>query len=236
MGTVQIYWMGGAAEGASHAFVFAKLTTKGLHYAIQVFIARLRRTDCSFMPGIHIEDCGEKAGPNGVDNWFLWFTHVEVLREDMLSGMSQVAPAGTFSSSIPSENARFGALLAALTGGRVGMCFVAVMNVTLGLSIANRYSLVLRAFAPSQDTREVPLLFYSSQKRQLTIKLATSYLYALCARDLTNAWYRAIDDGEVLKVTHVTSVWYKSFFTCFMQTALQAAREACEGQVYKSDY
>ncbi|KAI0564372.1 acyl-CoA oxidase [Gracilaria domingensis] len=233
--TAQKYWIGGAAESASHAVVFAKLSIKGVDYGIHVFIVQLRRSDDSLMPGIRIEDCGEKAGLNGVDNGRIWFTHVRVPREDMLSGMSQVAPDGTYSSSIPSANARFGAMLAALTGGRVGMCFVSVMNALLGLSIAIRYSLVRRAFAPSEDAREVPLLFYSSQKRQLMIPLATSYVYALCARDLSNAWYRAVDDGEVSKQTHVTSAGYKALFTWFMQDALQSAREACGGQGYKSD-
>eukprot|EP00178_Gracilaria_changii_P022981 TRINITY_DN688_c0_g1_i12.p2 TRINITY_DN688_c0_g1~~TRINITY_DN688_c0_g1_i12.p2 ORF type:complete len:639 (+),score=104.35 TRINITY_DN688_c0_g1_i12:2100-4016(+) len=233
--TAQKYWIGGAAESASHAVVFAQLTIKGVRYGIHVFLVRLRRADGTLMPGIRIADCGEKAGLNGVDNGRIWFTHVRIAREDMLSGMSQVAPDGTYSSSIPSQNARFGAMLAALTGGRVGMCFLAVMNAMLGLSIAIRYSFVRRAFAPSSDAPEVPLLFYSSQKRQLMIPLATSYVYALCARDLTNAWYRAIDDGQVSKQTHVTSAGYKALFTWFMQDALQAAREACGGQGYKSD-
>ncbi|CAN8063711.1 unnamed protein product [Agarophyton chilense] len=233
--TAQKYWIGGASESATHAVVFAKLAIKGVQYGIHVFIVCLRRPDGSTMPGIRIEDCGEKAGLNGVDNGRIWFTHVRIAREHMLSAMSQVAPDGTYSSTIPSANARFGVMLGALTGGRVSMCFLSVTNAMLGLSIAIRYSFVRRAFAPSPDAAEVPLLFYTSHRRQLMIPLATSYVYALCGRDLTNTWYRAIDDGVVSKHVHVTSAGYKALFTWFMQEALQAAREACGGQGYKSD-
>ncbi|PXF49409.1 Acyl-coenzyme A oxidase 3, peroxisomal [Gracilariopsis chorda] len=233
--TAQKYWIGGAADSATHSVVFAKLTIRGIDYGIHVFIVRLRRPDGTIEPGIRIADCGEKAGLNGVDNGRIWFTHVRIPREDMLSGLSQVAPDGTYSSSIPSANARFGVMLAALTGGRVGIASNAIGTAMLGLTIAIRYSFQRRAFAPSEGSLEVPLLFYTSQQRQLMIPLATSFVYGFCARDLSDDWYRAIESGSVSKRTHVVSAGYKALFTWFMQDALQAAREACGGQGYKSD-
>lgn len=233
--TAQKYWIGGAADSATHSVVFAKLSISGIDYGIHVFVVRLRRPNGSIEPGIRIADCGEKAGLNGVDNGRIWFTHVRIPRQDMLSGLSQVAPDGTYSSSIPSANARFGVMLAALTGGRVGISFNAIGSAMLGLSIAIRYSFERRAFAPSQGAKEVPLLFYSSQQRQLMVPLATSFVYGFCARDLCDDWYKAIESGAVSKRTHVVSAGYKALFTWFMQDALQAAREACGGQGYKSD-
>lgn len=232
----QKYWIGAAAESANVAVVFAQLEVRGVHQGIHVFIVPLRnKDDRSLLPGIAIADCGPKAGLNGVDNGRIWFDSVRVPRTNMLTGMSSVSPKGQYSSSIASPDARFGAQLAALTGGRVGIAFNAIEAALLGLTIAIRYSAVRRAFAPSKGAREVPLLFYTSQQRLLMVPLATAFVYAFCARDLRKMYYKSIDTGHVPKELHSLSAGYKAMFTWFMQDALQKAREACGGQGYKSD-
>lgn len=233
--SAQKYWIGAAAESASHAVVFAKLSIAQVDHGINVFVVRLRDSAGNVCPGIRIADCGAKAGLNGVDNGRIWFTHVRIPREDMLSGLSQVAPDGTYTSSVPSPDARFGVILAALTGGRVGIAYNAISAALFGLTVAIRYSLARRAFAPGEGQPEVPLLYYKSQQRQLMIPLATAFVYAFCARDLVEEWYHAIDTNLVTKSIHSVSAGYKALFTWFMQDTLQASREACGGQGYKSD-
>lgn len=233
--SAQKYWIGGAAECATFAVVFAKLIIRDTDYGINVFIVRLRYPDGTIPDGIRIADCGPKAGLNGVDNGRIWFTHHRVPRDNMLSGLSNVSPDGRFTSSIPSADARFGKLLAALTGGRVGIALNAVSAALHGLTIAIRYSFQRRAFSPEKGQPEVPLMFYTSHQRQLMIPLATALVYAFCARDLREDWYKATDTGVVSKFVHSVSAGYKALFTWFMQDALQAAREACGGQGYKSE-
>lgn len=232
----QKYWIGAAAEFANVAVVFAQLTVAGTHHGIHVFIVPLRnKADRSLCNGVKIADCGGKAGLNGVDNGRIWFNRVRVPRENMLSAMSSVSPDGHYSSSFGSPDARFGAQLAALTGGRVGIAFNAVEIALWGLTIAIRYSAVRRAFAPFKGAQEVPLLFYTSQQRQLMIPLASAFVYAFCARDLREAYYKSISTGQVPKDVHSLSAGYKAMFSWFMQDTLQKAREACGGQGYKSD-
>lgn len=230
----QKYWIGGAAQTADVAVVFAQLTVGGLERGIHVFVVPLRERG-KVCPGVHIEDCGAKAGLNGVDNGRIWFSRVRVPRESMLSRLSQVGLDGTFTAELQSPDARFGAMLAALTGGRVGIAGNSVSNAMLGLTIAIRYSAVRRAFSPGKGLQEVPLLFYSSHQRQLMIPLATAFVYAFCARDLREEYYRSVESGVVSKNMHSSSAGYKALFTWFMQDALQAAREACGGQGYKSE-
>ncbi|CDF38750.1 acyl-CoA oxidase [Chondrus crispus] len=232
----QKFWIGAAAETANVAVVFAQLTVDAVHHGIHIFIVPLRnKHDMSLCDGITIADCGPKAGLNGVDNGRIWFDRVRVPRENMLSSMSSVSPDGRYSSSFTSPDARFGAQLAALTGGRVGIAFNAIEIALLGLTIAIRYSAKRRAFAPKKGAEEVPLLFYTSQQRLLMVPLATAFVYAFCARDLREMYYKSITTGSIGKDVHSLSAGYKAMFSWFMQDTLQKAREACGGQGYRSE-
>ena len=72
--------------------------------------------------GVTIEDCGHKAGLNGVDNGRLWFDHVRVPREALLDRYAQRrAPTGTYSSPIENPRQRFFTMLGTLVGGRVSV-------------------------------------------------------------------------------------------------------------------
>ncbi|CDF36583.1 unnamed protein product [Chondrus crispus] len=70
----------------------------------------------------------------------------------MLSGMSSVSPDGRYPSPFTLPDARSGAQLGALTGGRVGIAFNGVEMALLGLTIAIRAN-----FAPKKGAEEVPL-------------------------------------------------------------------------------
>lgn len=234
--TSQKYWIGGAAESASVTVVFAKLTVDGIDRGIHVFIVRLRDTHGKVIDGITIADCGPKIGLNGVDNGRLWFSNHRIPRSAMLTKLSQVTNEGEFKASIESSDGRFAAVLAALTGGRITIASVAIKSAMLGLTIAIRYSKSRKAFAPAKGSPELPILFYTSQKRRLIIPLASCFVYYFCARDLVEEWALVSGDGKPLsKAMHLESAGYKALFTWFMQDALQAARESCGGQGYKSD-
>lgn len=233
--TAQKYWIGGASQSATVSVVFAKLEVRGTDHGIHVFIVRLRDRDGRVLPGIQIADCGTKAGLNGVDNGRIWFSEHRVRRSAMLTSLSRVTDDGRFEAKVASPDARFGAVLAALTGGRVGIAHQAITNALLGLTIAIRYSFQRRAFAPSPNMPEVELIFYTSQQRRLMIPLATAFVYYFCAEDLREEWYDAIDSGIVSRNVHTGSAGLKAMFTWYMQDTLQAARESCGGQGYKSE-
>lgn len=64
----QKFWIGGAAQHATVAVVFARLMIGSTFHGIHIFIVRLRDRNGQVRPGITIADCGVKAGLNGVDN------------------------------------------------------------------------------------------------------------------------------------------------------------------------
>ncbi|KAG5457669.1 MAG: hypothetical protein BJ554DRAFT_2259, partial [Olpidium bornovanus] len=63
------WWIGGAAQSATHSCVFARLIVRGVDYGVKSFIVQLRdRRDFSLLPGINIGDIGKKMGRDGIDN------------------------------------------------------------------------------------------------------------------------------------------------------------------------
>jgi acyl-CoA oxidase len=234
--SAQKYWIGGAAESATLSTVFAQLYVNRENVGVHAFVVRMREAPgAATLAGVHTEDCGAKMGLNGVDNGRIWFDHCKVPRENLLCRTCDVDAAGTYRSDHKTPDARFGAALAALTGGRIGIGSNAVNAAKTGLCIAVKYTSMRRAFAPAPGAQEVPLLSYTSVQRRLMIPLATSYVYSLCADDLRRLWLDCLVTGKVSKEVHVLSSGFKAVFTWFMSDALQAARECCGGQGYKSE-
>jgi acyl-CoA oxidase len=234
--SAQKYWIGGAADRSTLSTVFARLIIADVDHGIHAFVVRLRNAPgAPPLPGIHVEDCGAKAGLNGVDNGRIWFDDLRVPRADMLCGTCAVAPDGTYASDTESSDARFGAALAALTGGRVSIAINAVNAAKIGLCIAVRYARSRRAFAPAPGAQEVTLLSYTSHQRRLMIPLAAAFVYSLCGDDLREMWGVCQASGVVTKEVHVLSAGFKAHFTWYMSDALQSARECCGGQGYKSE-
>lgn len=234
--TAQKYWIGGALNTAQFSTVFAQLIIDEKNYGVHPFITRLRNDDWSVAEGVQLADCGHKAGLNGVDNGRIWFTNVKVRRRNLLSKMSQVSSGGKYTSSFSSADARFGAQLAALTGGRVMIASGALTQAQLGLTIAVRYALSRRAFSPAPNRPEVTLMTYKSHQYRLLIPLSTCCVYTICARALLKSWHKSVlQNRPVSKDLHVKSSGFKALFSWWMMEALQECREACGGQGYKSE-
>lgn len=231
--SAQKYWIGGAANHATHTIVFSQLNINGSNQGVHAFIAQIRDADGNVCPNIRIADCGHKIGLNGVDNGRIWFDNVRIPRENLLNSVADVSPDGKYLSSIKDPDQRFGAFLAPLTSGRVTIAVSAIYSSKISLAIAIRYSLTRRAFSLTPTGPEVLLLDYPSHQRRLLPLLAKTYAMSFAANYLKSIYVKRTPQSN--KTLHVVSSAFKAILTWHNMRTLQECREACGGQGLKTE-
>ncbi|KAL8031580.1 hypothetical protein ABFX02_13G035200 [Erythranthe guttata] len=231
--SAQKYWIGGAANHATHTVVFSQLNVDGKNEGVHAFITQIRDADGNICPNIRIADCGHKIGLNGVDNGRIWFDNVRIPRENLLNSVADVSPEGKYLSAIKDPDQRFGAFMAPLTSGRVTIAASAVYSAKISLAIAIRYSLTRRAFSITPDSAEVLLLDYPSHQHRLLPLLAKTYAMSFAANHLKLLYVKRTP--QLIKTLHVVSSSFKAILTWHNMRTLQECREACGGQGLKTE-
>lgn len=228
-------WIGNAALHGRMATVFAQLRVGGEEHGVHAFVVPLRGPAGSPLPGVRIEDCGWKEGLNGVDNGRIWFDRVRIPRENLLDRFGEVTPGGLYHSSIPGSGRRFFTMLGTLVTGRVSIATGSLMAARTALTIAVRFSDRRRQFGPAGG-EEVPVLDYLTQQRLLLPKLAATYAYTFTARDLVRR-FTARKEGDEAEARELEGLaaGLKAVASWHALDTLQACREACGGQGYRSD-
>ncbi|HEY6879689.1 MAG TPA: acyl-CoA dehydrogenase family protein, partial [Polyangiales bacterium] len=223
-------WIGNAAQHARLAVVFAQLETAGESYGVHAFVVPIRDADGKTMPGVRIEDCGQKMGLNGVDNGRLWFDDVRIPRASLLDRFGAVASDGSYTSAIPSANKRFFTMLGTLVGGRIAVGCGATAAAKTALTIATRYAFARTQF-PGPDGREKTLIEYRSHRLRLLPRIAAAYAYGFAQRA---SLARAVG-SEVPQEVETLAAALKAFGTWQAIDTLQQCREACGGQGYLTE-
>ncbi|XP_073140081.1 acyl-coenzyme A oxidase 3, peroxisomal-like [Henckelia pumila] len=231
--SAQKYWIGGAANHATHTVVFSQLHIDGNNQGVHAFITQIRDADGNICPNIRITDCGHKIGLNGVDNGRIWFDNVRIPRENILNSVADVSPEGKYLSAIQDPDQRFGAFMAPLTSGRVTIAVSAIYSAKISLAIAIRYSLTRRAFSIAPKDDEVLLLDYPSHQRRLLPLLAKTYALSFAANYLKLLYIKRTP--QLIKTIHVVSSALKAILTWHNMRTLQECREACGGQGLKTE-
>ncbi|XP_074289998.1 acyl-coenzyme A oxidase 3, peroxisomal-like isoform X1 [Silene latifolia] len=231
--SAQKYWIGGAANHATHTIVFSQLNINGKEQGVHAFIAQIRDEDGNVCPNVRIADCGHKIGLNGVDNGRIWFDHLRIPRENLLNSVADVSPDGQYLSAIDNPDQRFAAFLAPLTSGRVNIAVSALYIAKVGLATATRYSLSRRAFSLSPNEPEVLLLDYPSHQRRLLPLIAKTYAMSFAGNYLKSIYVKRTP--ETNKTIHVVSSALKATLTWHNMRTLQECREACGGQGLKTE-
>lgn len=220
----------GNALHATLATVFGQLIVNGESHGIHAVLVPLRDSSGQLLPGIRVEDCGEKLGLNGVDNGRIWFNAVRVPRENLLNRFGDVSEEGRYSSPIESPARRFFTMLGTLVGGRVCVPRAGLSAAKSGLTIAVKYALKRRQFAPRQNEPETLLLDYPSHQRRLMPKLAKAYALHFALMDLSVRF--AAQPGGDMREIETLAAGLKSYATWFTTDTLQECREACGGKGY----
>ncbi|WP_370944571.1 acyl-CoA dehydrogenase [Amycolatopsis sp. cg5] len=223
-------YIGNAARDGEMAVVFAQLITGGETRGVHAFLVPIR------VPGVTIEDCGRKAGLNGVDNGRLSFDNVRVPREALLNRFADVAEDGTYSSPIESDNRRFFTMLGTLIRGRVSVAGSAGAATERALTLAVRYAEGRRQFfKPGGD--EVVLLDYLAHQRKLLPALAKSYGLHFAQEDLVAKLNDIGADApeEEQRELEARAAGLKAVATWHATSTIQTAREACGGAGYLAE-
>uniref|UniRef100_A0A2N9HKV1 Acyl-coenzyme A oxidase n=1 Tax=Fagus sylvatica TaxID=28930 RepID=A0A2N9HKV1_FAGSY len=234
------WWIGNAAVHGKFATVFAKLLlpthdTKGVSdMGVHAFIVPIRDFKThQTLPGIEIHDCGHKIGLNGVDNGALRFHSVRIPRDNLLNRFGDVSRDGKYTTSLPSINKRFAAMLGELVGGRVGLAYSSVSVLKVAVTIATRYSLLRQQFGPPKQP-EVSILDYQSQQHKLMPMLASTYAFHFSTLHLVEIYseMKKTHDEELVGDVHALSAGLKSYVTSYTAKSLSICREACGGHGY----
>jgi acyl-CoA oxidase len=228
-------FIGNAARDGQMAAVFAQLVVGDESHGVHCLVVPLRDSQGQLMPGVEIEDCGEKLGLNGVDNGLIWFRRVRVPREALLNRYGNVDSEGRYESPISDANKRFFTMLGTLVQGRVCISAGALSAAKTALTIADRYSMRRRQFGPS-GKMEVPTLDYRTQQRRLMPRLAKTFALHFAQQELVTLFHRVFSGEEVSdrerRQLESLAAGLKAISTWHAIDTIQQCREACGGAGY----
>lgn len=236
-------YIGNAARDGRMAVVFAQLRSAGVDHGVHALMVPIRNEDGTPAPGVTIEDCGHKAGLNGVDNGRLWFDQVRVPRTDLLNRYGDVGPDGAYTSSIESKNRRFFTMLGTLIRGRISVAGGSGSATKAALSIAVRYGDTRRQFTrPGPDgepEREVRILDYLAHQRKLLPALARTYALHFAQEELVTRLHELHGaekrDEYAQRELESRAAGLKAMATWHATDTIQTCREACGGAGYLSE-
>ncbi|MFD1815025.1 acyl-CoA dehydrogenase [Rhodococcus gannanensis] len=237
-------YIGGAAQHARMAAVFAQLITAGPgeepeSKGVHCFLVPIRDDDGADLPGVTTSDCGYKGGLPGVDNGRIMFDQVRVPRESLLNRYADVAPDGTYSSPIESSNRRFFTMVGTLVRGRVTVGGAAGAAARVALDIATRYALQRRQFDRPESEQEVLIMDYLVHQRRLLPLIARSYALHFAQNELVTRLHEIQTADEVdpqeQRELEARAAGLKAANTWHATRAIQEAREACGGAGYLTE-
>ena len=233
-------YIGGAAEHARTAAVFAQLVTGGQSHGVHCFVVPIRDEDGNDLPGVSTSDCGYKGGLPGVDNGRILFDRVRIPRENLLNRYGDVSEDGEYSSPIESTGRRFFTMVGTLVRGRVTVGGSAGAAARVALSIATRYALQRRQFQAPGDAEETLLMDYLMHQKRLLPLIARSYALGFAQNELVSALHDLQAAGDDVDPTDQRELegraaGLKAATTWHATRAIQEAREACGGAGYMAE-
>jgi acyl-CoA oxidase len=232
-------YIGGAAQTATVAAVFAQLITGGEGHGVHCFFVPIRDEDGNDLPGVTTSDCHYKGGLPGVDNGRIMFDHVRVPRENLLNKYGDVAADGRYSSPIENSNRRFFTMLGTLIRGRVTVGGSAGAAARVALDIATRYALERKQFGAPDGDDEILIMDYLVHQRRLFPLIARSYALQFAQNELVAKCHelQTSDDPDPEEQRELESraAGLKAANTWHATRAIQEAREACGGAGYLAE-
>ena len=223
----------GNAMHSTMSATFAQLIVDGKNHGVHCILVPLRDAKGALLPGIKVEDCGYKMGLNGVDNGRIWYNQVRVPKENLLNRFGDINEEGQYFSSIKNPNKRFFTMLGALVAGRVCVGLASVNTSKSALTIAIKYAMKRRQFAPQDGEPELLIMDYPSHQRRLLPLLSKTYAYYFALDDLSKEFAQA--DEDQMRAIETKAAGLKAMASWHATESIQESREACGGKGYLSE-
>jgi len=217
-------FIGNAADNGEVMVVFAQLRmskdaeTQGVH----AFMVPIRDKASKVLPGVSIEDCGDKIGLNGVDNGYITFNNVQVPHEAMLDRFASIDANGQYQSDTPKKTARFFKMINTLVTGRVAVAVNSMTGAKNALTAAITYAATRNVFGKN-------LLDYPSAQTRLLPPLANTYAMHFATRMLTDKLVGNAPDVETVAAA------LKARASDDAMDAIDECRQIAGGAGYMSD-
>ncbi|MGH3385500.1 MAG: acyl-CoA dehydrogenase [Nocardioidaceae bacterium] len=235
-------YIGNSARDGELAVVFAQLEVGGEQHGVHAILVPIRDADGAPLPGVQIEDCGQKLGLNGVDNGRLTFERVAVPRDNLLDRYAQVDESGSYASAIDNPDRRFFTMLGTLVQGRVSVGGGALGAAKVALALATRYALQRRQFGAPGAEDEALLMDYRVHQRRLLPLVARTYALHFAQAGLVSTLHRVFSlDGDAgdageheRRELESAAAGIKALTTWHATQTIQTCREACGGAGYLS--
>jgi acyl-CoA oxidase len=224
-------WIGNAARHAQMAAVFAQLDVAGEGQGVHCFLVPIRSASGEVLPGVEIEDCGDKMGLQGVDNGRIRFNAVRIPRDNLLDRFGSVSADGVYSSPIATPAARFFTMIGALVEGRICIAGAALAVARNALTIAVRWGERRRQFGTGLDM-DTPLMDYLTHQRRLLVPVVESYVLQAAHDEVVARYVSALQNGEGQRELEALAAGVKAVATWHMVDAVQQSRECCGGKGY----
>lgn len=225
-------YIGNALHG-SVAVVFAQLIVGDINHGIHAIVVPYRDAEGQLLRGITVKDCGYKMGLNGVDNGRLWFDNVVVPKENLLNKYGDIDDKGLYISPIENPNKRFFTMLGTLVGGRICVGMAGNSAAKTALTIAIKYALKRRQFAPKDGDPETILMDYPTHQHRLIPLLVKSYAVHFALSNLGEQY--AVATEEEMRKIETKAAGLKAIATWHGTNTIQTCREACGGKGYLSE-
>jgi acyl-CoA oxidase len=225
-------YIGNALHG-SIAVVFAQLIVGKENHGIHAIVVPYRDKNGELLRGVTVKDCGYKMGLNGVDNGRLWFDNVQVPKENLLNKYGDIDEKGAYISPIDNPNKRFFTMLGALVGGRICVGMAGNNAAKTALTIATKYALKRRQFAPKDGELETLLMDYPTHQHRLIPLLVKSYTFHFALTTLSEQY--CIANEEDMRKIETKAAGLKAMATWHATNAIQTCREACGGKGFLSE-
>lgn len=223
-------YIGSAALHGHFAVVFAQLLLADKGHGVHAFLVPIRDSDGRTSPGVTIEDCGPKAGLNGVDNGRLFFERVRIPRENLLNRFGEVTAQGAYETSIKDDSTRFFTMLANLLAGRLMVCAATWAGARSALAIAVRYAQRRRQFA------ETPLLGYQAHQKRLLPRVAQAYAIGAALESVRQDYLRTLrQEAPAGRALETKIAALKAYCSWTAVQAVQTCRECCGGAAYMAE-